>query len=51
MKQVGSNDTDESVIEIDEAAATWSQLLRSCSDGPGSPNNVIQHEVTRYMKD
>ena len=51
MEQAGSSDTDDSAREIDEEAARWNQLLRSCSDGPGSTNNVIQNEVTRYMKD
>ena len=32
MEQAGSSDTDDSVREIDEEAATWNQLLRSSSD-------------------
>ena len=51
MEQVGSSDTDDSVREIDEEAETCNQLLRSSSYGPGSPNNVIRNEVTRYVKD
>ena len=51
MKQVRSSDTDDSARERDEETARWNQLLRSSSDGPGSPNNVIRNEVTRYMKD
>ena len=51
MEQVGGSDTDDSAKEIDEEAATRNQLLRSSSDGPGSPNKVIRNEVTRYVKD
>ena len=49
MEQVGSSDTDDSVREIDEESATWNQLLKSSSDCPGSPNNVIRNEVIRYV--
>ena len=51
MEQVESSYTDDSVREIDEESETWNQLLRSSSDGPGSPNNVIRNEVIRYVKD
>ena len=51
INHVGSSDTDDSVREIDEEAATWNQLQRSSSDGPGLLNNVIRNLVTRYVKD
>ena len=49
MEQMGSSDTDDSVREIDEKSATRNQLLKSSSDCPGSPNNVIRNEVIRYV--
>ena len=56
ISQVGSSEflrweaAIDSVREIYEES-TWNQLLKSSSDGPGSPNNVIRNEVTRYVKD
>lgn len=47
------NETDESVISVmeNEDDMEWNQLLRGTVDGPGSPNNLIREEVTRYLKE
>ena len=47
------NETDESVISVmdNEDDMEWNQLLRGSVDGPGSPNNLIREEVTRYLKE
>ena len=42
VSQVGSSDADDSVREIYEES-TWNQLLKSSSDEPRSPNNVIRN--------
>ena len=47
------NITDKSVISVldTDEDSTWTQLLRRVYDRPGSPNNAVRDEVTRYSKE
>ena len=44
-------DPSSTIVQSQRSRNSRNQLLLSSSDSPGSPNNVIRNEVTRYVKD